>query len=241
MLWSVGRREQPKNRVSVTREHRGTGCTHLTRSSPCSRPLRRIRRRVRGTPYRRCLVRYARCAKPSARDRTRRARCSSRPLTPGLKKTMQLERTVRLARSLISIACVLASACSSGSSSGNTGTGDVTAGKAAVTKYACQSCHGQALSGSATAVTGTKAYAPNLTADTETGLGDWDAATIKTAVLTGRDDEDRQLCATMPQFGKMGMTDNEATNIVAYLKSLSAVSMSVPESECASGAAGSGT
>jgi mono/diheme cytochrome c family protein len=154
---------------------------------------------------------------------------------------MHFERTARLTISLISIASTFAPACASGSSSGSPSTGDVTAGKAAVTKYACESCHGPGLSGSATAVSGTKAYAPNLTPDTETGLADWDAATIKTAILTGKDDEGRQLCGTMPLFGKMGMADTDATNIVAYLKSLSAVSMSVPESECASGAAGSGT
>ncbi|MEY4581258.1 MAG: hypothetical protein RL701_5961, partial [Pseudomonadota bacterium] len=86
----------------------------------------------------------------------------------------------------------------------------------------------------------TTAYAPNLTPDSDTGLGDWDATTIKTAILTGEDDEGRMLCSTMPVFGKAGMTDSEATSIVAYLKSLKIVQKDIPESMCAGASAGSG-
>jgi mono/diheme cytochrome c family protein len=152
---------------------------------------------------------------------------------------MRTKSIVRVPSTLLILASILAPACGGDDSSGSTG--DVTAGKAAVTKYACQSCHGSDLSGSTTPVPSSTAYAANLTPDAETGLGDWDSATIKTAILTGIDDEGEHLCSTMPLFGKMGMTGTEATNIVAYLKSLSAVSKSVPESECGSGAAGSGT
>ena len=127
-------------------------------------------------------------------------------------------------------------ACSS-SSSGGGATGDATAGLTAVTKYGCKSCHGADMSGSTTVYPGTKAYAANLTPDKETGLGDWDTATIKTAVLTGKDDEGKQLCSTMPMFQDMKMTDTEANDIVAYLKSLTAVKKEVPESECSSGGA----
>jgi cytochrome c553 len=116
--------------------------------------------------------------------------------------------------------------------------GDVVAGQAALTKYACKSCHGQDLSGTTTPYAGTTAYPANLTPDPETGLGDWDTDTIKAAILTGKDDEGKALCSTMPVFSKMNMSDAEATNIAAYLKSIPAVSKDVPESECAAGAAG---
>jgi mono/diheme cytochrome c family protein len=82
------------------------------------------------------------------------------------------------------------------------------------------------------------AFPANLTPDKDTGLGDWDAATIKTAILMGKDDEGQQLCSVMPLFNKANMTDVEATDIVAYLKSLPAVKKVIPESKCADGAAG---
>jgi hypothetical protein len=47
------------------------------------------------------------------------------------------------------------------------------------------------------------------------------------------DDEGEQLCSTMPVFKDMKMTDAEADSIVAYLKSIPAVSQENPESECA--------
>jgi mono/diheme cytochrome c family protein len=129
--------------------------------------------------------------------------------------------------------------CACGGDDTSSSSGDVTAGKEAVTKYVCKSCHGTDLSGTTTPYAGTTAYPANLTPDKDTGLGDWDADTIKTAILTGKDDEGKMLCSTMPVFSKMKMTDTEATNIVAYLKSLKAVSKEVPESECSDGAAGS--
>jgi mono/diheme cytochrome c family protein len=130
--------------------------------------------------------------------------------------------------------------CSSNDTDNPSSTGDVTAGKAAVTKYACTNCHGADLSGTTTVYPGTTAYPANLTPDKDSGIGEWDLDTIKAAILTGKDDEGKTLCSTMPVFRKMGMTDTEATNIAAYLKSLPAVSKDVPESECGTGTAGSG-
>jgi mono/diheme cytochrome c family protein len=131
-------------------------------------------------------------------------------------------------------------ACSSNNSD-TMSAGDVAAGKTAVTKYACTGCHGPDLSGTTTPYATTTAYPANLTPDKDTGLGDWDAATIKTAILTGKDDEGEMLCATMPVFSKQSMTDAEATNIVAYLQSQHAVVKEVPASVCATaGSAGAG-
>ena len=109
----------------------------------------------------------------------------------------------------------------------------VSMGEAAVNARICKSCHGNDLSGSTTPYTGTTAtYPPNITPDMDTGLGEWDEDTIVKAILTGVDDEDEQLCPTMPVFNKMGMTDAEAHNIAKYLKSIAAVSKDIPESSC---------
>jgi len=144
-------------------------------------------------------------------------------------------------------------ACGSSSSSNESGTGlsgsDLTRvnnGKAAVAARNCGSCHGPDLAGQATPVMGTMAFAVNLTPDSETGLGDWDEAMIAKAILTGVDDEDEQLCPTMPVFMSMGMTEAEANDIAFYLKTIAPVSKTLPESTCPplkggdEGAAGAG-
>jgi cytochrome c len=156
---------------------------------------------------------------------------------------MQLMRLVVTALSIARTASILAPLMLAGCPSGttdNTTPGDAMAGQAAVTKYACKSCHGQDLSGMTTPFAGTMAYPKNLTPDKDTGLGDWDMATIKSAILTGTDDEGKALCATMPAFQKMSMSDTEATDIATYLKSLPAVKKAVPDSVCASASVASG-
>jgi mono/diheme cytochrome c family protein len=155
-----------------------------------------------------------------------------------MPRNTQLPARVRNAALLV---LVVASGCSAKSDGAAAAAGNVTAGLAAVTKYDCKSCHGSDFAGSTKAVPGTAAYAANLTPDKDTGLGEWDAATIQKAILTGVDDEDSTLCATMPRFTSKGMTAIEATDIAAYLKSLPAVSKDIPEGNCSvAGAAGSG-
>lgn len=55
---------------------------------------------------------------------------------------------------------------------------------------------------------------------------------IVKAILSGVDDEGEELCSTMQRYGKLGMSETEARNIAAYLKSLPAVKNAVPESTC---------
>jgi mono/diheme cytochrome c family protein len=142
---------------------------------------------------------------------------------------------------LVLLSLGLLALCSCSSSSDDTPKGDVSAGKTAVAKYVCVSCHGADLSGTKTPYAGTTAYPANLTPDKATGLGEWDADTIKIAILTGKDDEGETLCSTMPVFERMNMTDTEAVNIVAYLQSLTAVTKEIPKSVCSSaGTGGSG-
>jgi mono/diheme cytochrome c family protein len=163
---------------------------------------------------------------------------ASHPLTQRNVLMRHVVSTLWAARTFSILAPLMFFACSS--STDNSMPGDVTAGKEALTKYACQSCHGPDLSGTTTPFAGTAAYPANLTPDKDTGLGDWDMATIKTAILTGTDDEGETLCSTMPVFQKVSMTDAEATNIAAYLQSLPAVKKDIPESKCSNGSAGSG-
>src|SRR6476659_9245023 len=149
---------------------------------------------------------------------------------------------VGLASTALLLALSMSAACGGDDDSSNNtgddagtsnGGGDaVGKGKAAVETRECKSCHGSDLSGSKTPYSGTMAYPPNLTPDKDTGLGDWDEDTIVKAILTGVDDEDEQLCPTMPLFGKMGMSNTEAHNIAKYLKSIAAVSKDIPESSC---------
>src|ERR1700753_2941268 len=161
-------------------------------------------------------------------------------LTPG-KELVMVHRLDASLSAAILLAFALCACGGDDDSGGSSATGDATAGKAEVTKYACQGCHGQDLSGTTTPYDGTTAYPANLTPDKDTGIGDWDIATIKTAILTGKDDEGKQLCSVMPKCGSMGMTDTEATDIATYLKTLPAVSKDVPESECSGGSGGSGS
>jgi hypothetical protein len=77
---------------------------------------------------------------------------------------------------------------------------------------------------------GTTAYAPNLTPDSATGIGDWTDDQIAKAIRAGIDDEDAALCPTMPHFSTL--SDSNVKAIVAYLRSLPATSSEIPESVC---------
>jgi mono/diheme cytochrome c family protein len=61
---------------------------------------------------------------------------------------------------------------------------------------------------------------PNLTPDTETGLGNWTAAQMVTALQTGVRPDGRQLAPIMPWPAFASLTPADAQAIVAYLKSL---------------------
>ena len=93
------------------------------------------------------------------------------------------------------------------------------------------------LAGSSTPRMGTMAYPANLTPDVDTGIGSWSDDEIMRAMRTGVDDEDAPLCPPMPRFDGSGgdgrpMNDDEATSIVAYLRSLPPVHHEVPQSSC---------
>jgi mono/diheme cytochrome c family protein len=69
---------------------------------------------------------------------------------------------------------------------------------------------------------------PNLTPDKETGLGEWTAQQIATAITTGVRPDGRVLVPVMPWPSFAHLTKFDALAIAAYLKSLPPVSHKVP-------------
>jgi len=150
----------------------------------------------------------------------------------------------------------VAVACSSGGSSSLTGQpggtlsdgGCAPQGTAAsdgqgyVQTEGCESCHGTNLAGSSTPlVTGQEPglvvqkghllYPPNLTPDQTTGIGSWTDEEIDYAITEGIDNNGLELC---PEMGRHypNMCPDEATGIIAYLRSIPAVVNKVPVSYC---------
>jgi len=70
----------------------------------------------------------------------------------------------------------------------------------------------------------------NLTPDNETGLGTWTDEQIKLAVKTGVSNEGHILFPVMPYHVYNGMADADLDAVIAYLRSVNAVSNQVPES-----------
>ncbi len=108
-------------------------------------------------------------------------------------------------------------------------TSSTTTGQALATSLACASCHGSDFSGSESPIA-PGVYAANLTPDIATGLGSWSDDDITRAIRTGQDDQDSALCAKMPRFSTLA--DDQASALVAYLRSLPAIAHDIPESEC---------
>jgi mono/diheme cytochrome c family protein len=63
-------------------------------------------------------------------------------------------------------------------------------------------------------------YAPNLTPDKETGLGNWTIQQIATAITTGKRPDGRILAPPMPVQSFKHLTKADALAIAAYLKTL---------------------
>lgn len=71
-------------------------------------------------------------------------------------------------------------------------------------------------------------HGPNLTPDKETGLGNWSAAEIVTALQTGVRPDKRILAPIMPWKALAQLTKDDANAIALYLKSIPAVKNKVP-------------
>jgi hypothetical protein len=119
----------------------------------------------------------------------------------------------------------------------------IAVGKRYVAERKCAACHQSSdaadgiLSGQSSPQPGTMAYGSNLTPDVTTGLGAWADIEIVRALRAGVDNRQMVLCPTMPRFDgsdafEPAMTDLEANLIVTYLRSLPAVTRTIPQSVC---------
>lgn len=72
-------------------------------------------------------------------------------------------------------------------------------------------------------------YSPNITADKDTGIGNWNDAQFLNALHRGVDDEGERLYPVMPFASYAYMTDADALAIKAYLFSLAPVHQENPE------------
>ena len=68
----------------------------------------------------------------------------------------------------------------------------------------------------------------NLTPDKETGLGNWTAQQIVTAITTGQRPDGRILVSSMPWRDFANLTRSDALAIAAYLQTLPPISHKVP-------------
>jgi mono/diheme cytochrome c family protein len=71
-------------------------------------------------------------------------------------------------------------------------------------------------------------HGPNLTPDSETGLGNWTIAQIVTAIQTGKRPDGRELAPIMPWRAFANLTKDDVTAIAVFLKSIPAVKNKVP-------------
>ncbi len=74
-------------------------------------------------------------------------------------------------------------------------------------------------------------YAPNITSDPETGIGNWTDEQIVDALRLGTTPDGRQLHPIMPYIAWSGMSDQDAFDMAAALKTLPPVKNEVPKSE----------
>jgi mono/diheme cytochrome c family protein len=71
-------------------------------------------------------------------------------------------------------------------------------------------------------------YPANLTPDQETGIGSWTDLEIKQVIRTGVDNHGRRRLSVMPFPAYARITDEDATVMVAYLRSLAPIRHVVP-------------
>lgn len=113
-------------------------------------------------------------------------------------------------------------------------------GQAMVMMFGCLNCHQSTntadgtLSGQTTPRPMTTSYGSNLTPDMATGLGSWTEEQMIRAIREGQDESGRMLCRVMPRYGgaPANMTVETARMIAQYLRSLPAVSRTIPASTC---------
>ena len=74
-------------------------------------------------------------------------------------------------------------------------------------------------------------YPRNITSDKDTGVGNWTDAQLITAIRNGVDDEGQLLFPDMPYMAFHFMSDADVANLVAFLRTVPAVSNKVPDDQ----------
>ncbi|HIF75995.1 MAG TPA: c-type cytochrome [Porticoccaceae bacterium] len=74
-------------------------------------------------------------------------------------------------------------------------------------------------------------YAPNITPDSETGIGKWQAKDFLLALKYGRSPSGSFYYPAFPYRAYAGLTDQDAVDIGSYLMSLEPVSFSAPDAQ----------
>lgn len=72
-------------------------------------------------------------------------------------------------------------------------------------------------------------YAPNITPDLETGIGQWSDPQIAAAIRGGKGRHGKRRIAVMPWQGYSRLTDDDVDAIVTYLRSIEPVEHRVPD------------
>ncbi len=110
---------------------------------------------------------------------------------------------------------------------------EVIVGEALAQARGCVGCHSSTaglLAGSNAGVGGQPVYAPNLTPDPATGVGEWTDEALITAIRYGIDDEGATLCSEMPR--EPDLSDADAAKLVAWLRSVPAIVNTTNASSC---------
>lgn len=115
----------------------------------------------------------------------------------------------------------------------------LTRGEYLVTAGGCLSCHQGQRSDDDTSLSGGLAlesdfgtfFAPNITPDPETGIGNWTGRDFLLALKHGRSPSGSFYYPAFPYRAYAGLTDRDVLAMGAYLKSLEPVSNAVPEPE----------
>lgn len=93
--------------------------------------------------------------------------------------------------------------------------GDVARGKALTDQNSCAECHDSDFSGAS--------FFANITPDAQTGIGAWTDAQVAAALRDGVDSDGSTMCSLMERFP---FSDQQTADVIAYLRSLPAVSRS---------------
>jgi hypothetical protein len=73
--------------------------------------------------------------------------------------------------------------------------------------------------------------APNLTPDTETGIGSWSDDTVARAIREGIGHDSRALFPLMPYLSFRTLSDEDTASIIVYLRSLPPIRRRLPETK----------